>query len=123
MDHYSPTKTILQQLPRCIQHIVQNVRKPVTKQHLDSFNLKDSFGSLHILCDTNSFSNLMLKHNDPKDAYHFSLFEFVVLDSQVSPERDIVHIDFSSVWMILNADRSIVAGWGLQLNGDVTGEL
>ncbi len=31
--------------------------------------------------------------------------------SQVSPERDIVRITFSSVWMILNAFRAIVAGW------------
>ncbi len=47
----------------------------------------------------------------------------MVLGSQVSPERDIVHITFSSVWMILNAFRAIVAGWGFQLNGDVTGKL
>ena len=65
----------------------------------------------------------MRKHNDPQDSYHFRLFEFVVLGSQVSPERDIVRITFSSVWMILNALRAIVAGWGFQLNGYVTGKL
>ncbi len=61
----------------------------------------------------------------PEDAHHFSLFEFVVLGSQVSPERDIVtvRITFSSVWMILNAFRAIVAGWGFQSNGYVTGKL
>jgi hypothetical protein len=123
MDHESPTKTIPPQLERCVQRIVQNVRKQVTHQHLDGFNLKDSFGSLHVLCEANLFSDLMRKHNDPENAYHFRLFEFVVLGSQVSPERDIVRITFSSVWMILNAFRAIVAGWGFQLNGDVTGKL
>ncbi len=110
-------------MQRCIQRIVQNVRKQVTQQHVDGFNLKDSFGSLHVLCATNLSADLMRKHNDPEDAYHFRLFEFVVLGSQVSPERDIVRITFSSVWMILNAFRAIVAGWGFQLNDDVTGKL
>ena len=84
LDHDSPTKTILQQLQRCVQRIVQNVRKQVTQQHVDGFDLKDSFGSLHVLCASNLFSDLMRKHNDPQDAYHFSLFEFVVLGGQVS---------------------------------------
>ncbi len=53
LDHYtgSPKKTIPPQLQRCVQRIVQNVRKQVTQQHLDGFDLKDSFGSLHILCE------------------------------------------------------------------------
>ncbi len=117
MDHDSPTKSIPPKMQRCVQRIVQNVRKQVTQQHLDGFNLKDSFGSLHVLCATNLFSDLMRKHNDPKNTY---LFKFVVLGSQVSPKRDIMRITFSSVWMILNAFRAIVAGWGFQLNGDVT---
>jgi hypothetical protein len=99
MDHDSQTKAIpkiiLPQLQRCVQRIVLNVRKQVTKQHLDGFNLKDSFGSLHVR--TKQFILLMHKHNDPEDAYHFRLFEFGVLGSQVRPERDIVHITFSTV--------------------------
>ncbi len=118
MDHDSPTKTIPPQLQRCVQRIVQNVRTQVTQQHVDGFDLKDSFGSMHVLCASNMFSDLMRKHNDRREAYHFRLFEFVVLGSQVSAERDIVCITFSSVWMILNAFRAIVAGWGFQLNGD-----
>ena len=43
MDHESPTKTIPPQLERCVQRIVQNVRKQVTHQHLDGFNLKDIY--------------------------------------------------------------------------------
>ncbi len=46
MDHDSPTKSILPRFQHCVQRIVLNVRKLVTKQHLDGFNLKDIFGSL-----------------------------------------------------------------------------
>ena len=87
MDHDSPTKTIPPQFQRSVQRIVQNVRKTVTQQHVDGFDLKDSFGSLHVLCASNLFSDLMRKHNDPEDVYHFRLFEFVVLGSQVSARR------------------------------------
>ena len=52
----------------------------------------------------------MRKHNDPGDAYHFRLFDFVVLGSQVTAEHNLVRITFGSVWMILNAYRAIIAG-------------
>jgi hypothetical protein len=65
LDHDSSTKIIPPQLQRCVQRIVQNVRKQVTQQHVDGFDLKDSFGSLHVLCASNLFSDLMRKHNDP----------------------------------------------------------
>ena len=32
----------------------------------------------------------MRKHNDPEDAYHFRLFDFVVLGSQITAEHDLV---------------------------------
>jgi hypothetical protein len=69
------------------------------------------------------FSYLKRKHNDSKHAYHFCFFEFVVLGNQVTTERDIVCITFGSEWMLLNAFQAIVAGWGIQLNGDVPGKL
>ena len=56
-----------------------------------------------------SISTLMRKHNDPEDAYHFRLFDFVVLSSQVTAEHDLVRITFGSVWMMLNAYRAIIA--------------
>ena len=56
----------------------------------------------------------MRKHNDPEDAYHFRLFDFVVLGIQVTAEHDLVLITFGSVSMILNNFRAIIAGWGFQ---------
>ena len=64
----------------------------------------------------------MRKHNDPEDAYHFRLFDFVVLGSQVTAEHDLVRITFGSVWMILNSYHTIISGWGFQLNGGVSGK-
>jgi hypothetical protein len=60
--------------------------------------------------------------------YTISALEFVVLGSQISPERNIVRITFGSVWMLLNAFRAIIATfffarWGFELNGNVTCKL
>ena len=88
------------------------VRNDFTKQHVDGFELDDTFGSLTDFSDLNLFSALMRRHNDPEDAYHFRLFEFLVLGSQVTAGHDLVRITFGSVWMICNAFRAIIAGWG-----------
>ena len=121
-DHRSPTKTIPVELERCVERRVYAERKKLTKQHLDGFALNDSFGSLTVFSGDNLFSTLLRKHNDPEDEYHLRLFEFVVLGSQITAEHDLVRITFGSVWMICNAFRAINAGWGFQLNGDVTGK-
>ena len=122
LDHDSPTRTIPVQLKRCVECLVYSARKDMTKQQLDRFKLKDSFGSLTDFSQQILFLALMCKHNDPEDAYHFRLFDFVVLGSQVTAEHDLVRITFGSVWMILKAYRAIIAGWGFQLNGDVSGK-
>ena len=45
-DHNSPTKTIPVELKRCFERRVYFVRKELTKQHVDGFELTDSFGCI-----------------------------------------------------------------------------
>ena len=73
--------------------------KKMTKRQLDSYELNDSFGSLTVFAEINLISTLMRKHNDPEDPYHFRLFDFVVLGSQITAEHDLVLISFGSPWM------------------------
>ena len=56
----------------------------------------DTFGNLLQFTEDHDFSDLMHKHNDPEDPYHFDLFEFVVLGGELRAQRDIVRITFSS---------------------------
>ena len=62
----------------------------------------------------------MHKHSDRADTYHFELFDFVVVGSDIIPERDNVRIAFASLWMLVNAVSAIIAGLGFQLNGSAT---
>ena len=121
-DHDSPEKKIAPSLKRSVQHIVYKVRKDMGAKHLGS-ETDDSFGTLLQFAQDNNFSALLSKHNDPEDPFHFNLFEFVVLGGEFAAQRDIVRITLSSPWMLLNALRAIIAGWGFQLNGDATGKL
>ncbi len=65
----------------------------------------------------------MRKHNDKDDPFHLKLFEFCVIGHEFDAADDIVHINFSFLWMLSNALRAINAGWVFQLNGDVTGNV
>jgi hypothetical protein len=38
-------------------------------------------------------------------------------------EFDVLRMNFSSLWMLTHAFRAIKAGWGFQLNADVTGKI
>ncbi len=38
----------------------------------------------------------------------------------IKPEYQVIHINFASVWFLLNAVRAIKTGWVVQLNGDAT---
>ena len=66
------------------------------------------------------FADLLAKHNDPESDYNFNLFDVVVVGKDLSPEDDIVYMNMSSLWFLLNFVRNIEAGWLTQLNGDVT---
>ena len=58
---------------------------------------------------------------DPAIDFHVSLYDYVVIGYELIAERDVVRINLSSVWMLANALRAIIAGWNFQLCADVTG--
>jgi hypothetical protein len=82
--------------------------------------IADSFGSLTEFCIRSSWSGPVRKHNDPAIDYHLPLYEYVVIGCELIAERDVVRINLSSLWMLANALRAIVAGWKFQFCADVT---
>ncbi len=84
----------------------------------------DNFGSMTTFADDNHWAELVRKHNDAEDSYHLKLFEAaVIIGSDLQAARGIVCLNFTSLWMLLNAFRSIKSGWLFQLNSDVTGNV
>jgi hypothetical protein len=122
--HESPTKTIGPQHMRKVQRIVQNERRKVRQVQLQyDLDLDDSCGSLSLFAGKNRWSELVSRHNDQEDPYHLQLYEFCIIGHHLDAAHDIVRLNFSSPWMLLNALRSIASGWVFQLNGDVTGKV
>jgi hypothetical protein len=99
---------------------VRHARKNLTTKQLGGFMIADSFGSLAEFCIRSSWSELGREHNDPAIDYHVSLYEYVVIGYELIAARVVVRINMSSVWMLANALRAIVAGCNFQLCADVT---
>jgi hypothetical protein len=121
--HDSPTKTIQAEHMRSFQHQVYRARKKSSAQQLKGFNLDDSYSKLQDFAHCHLWSTLVRRHNDPEDGYHIGLHDFCVISHQKEAAFDVLRMNMSALWMLTHALRAIKAGWGFQLNADVTGKL
>jgi hypothetical protein len=55
--------------------------------------------------------------------YHIGLHDFCVIGHQNKAAFNVLRMSISSLWMLTHSFRAIKAGWGFQLNADVTGKL
>ncbi len=97
-------------------------RKKLCAQQLNGFNLDDSDGKLQEFADCHLWSTLVHRHNDP-DVYHIGPHDFCVISHYNEAAFNVLRMSISSLWMLTHAFRAIKAGWGFQLNADVTGKL
>jgi hypothetical protein len=123
LQHDSPTKTIPPELLRSVRHQVYRTRKELGARQLKGFELDDSFGKLQEFADTHMWSTLVLKHNDPEDDFHIGLHDFCVIGHQNEAALDVLRLNLASLWTLSHAFRALKAGWGFQLNADVTGKI
>jgi hypothetical protein len=63
---------------------------------------------------------LIQQHNEAERGFHLDLYAPVVIGHEFDAARDVIHINVSSLWWLLNAFRAINAGWVFQLNSDAT---
>jgi hypothetical protein len=109
--HDSPSKTIAPEHRRSVMRRVRHARKNFTAKQLGGFIIADNFGSLTEFCNRSVWSEAVRKHNDPAIDFHVSLYDYVVIGYELIAELDVVRINLSSVWMLANALRAIIAGW------------
>ena len=120
LSNLSPQKRVNPKLVRSVRRAVQAYRAELTLEQLNDLRIDDSFGSLVRFSDERLFAELLRRHNDEDDPYHFQLFEAFVIGRDINAKDDIVYLNFSSIWHLLNVLRNIAAGWLLQLNGDAS---
>ncbi len=77
----------------------------LTEQKLDGIGVDDSNGLLVKLVDIKWFASLLTEHNDPAFKYYLDLFEPFVIGRDLNLVEDIVYINISSLWFILNIFR------------------
>ena len=116
----SPGKKIAPGLLRSIQNRVRTARVQLTTDQLAGYAINDSFGSLTKFAKRLDVRALIDQHNDPEHDFHFDLFSPIILGADIKAQRDLVYLQVSSPWFIFNVFRSMMAGWGTQLNADAT---
>ncbi len=79
-----------------IQRRVRTARDQLTKQVLEVEKIPESLGELIGWCEKNDYYALAL-HNDPTDSFCMPLFSAFVIGSDIKAERQLIHINFSSV--------------------------
>ena len=99
---------------------VVKVRAQLTTEQLDEFKIDDSFGSLVRYAEGKWFTNLFHEHLNSENDFHLGMFDVFVIGKDLNAAKDIVYLNFSTLWHLCNILRNIAAGWIFQLNGDVT---
>ena len=119
-DPDSPGKRIGPSYLRSMQRRVKLTWDILTVKQLDGHNIENTYGSLGQFAEANWFRSLIDRHNDETDQYHLDFFKPVVIGRDLNAKRDIVHINISSLWFLMNSLRAIASGWVFQLNSDTT---
>ncbi len=68
-------------------------------------------------------SDLLCRHNALEDDYHIGLHDFCVIGNQNLVEFNVLHMNLLSLWILTHSFSTIKAGWGFQLNADVTSKV
>ena len=69
--------------------------------------MDDSFGALTRYSEMKLFKTLLQQHNDEASDFHFKLFEPFVIGRDLKAKDDIVYLNFSSSWHLLNFLRNM----------------
>ena len=105
---------------RSVRHRVKVERVRLTTDLLSGCAIDDSFGALTKFGRRLDYRRLIDQHNDKEHEFHFNLFEPIVIGMDIQPHRDVVHLNVTSPWFLMNVFRSYESGWRSQLNGDTT---
>jgi hypothetical protein len=89
-------------------------------QQMEAPAVPESLGDLIEWCKEHDFYKAVKRHNDPRDSYCLPMYTTFVIGWDIKPERQVIQINFSNVWFLLNAVRAVETGWIVQLNGDAT---
>ena len=107
----SQGKLIEPSLLQSVQPRVSRSREQLTVRKMDGFVLDASFGSLTQLAEAKWFRSLVERNNDPDDGSHLDLFSPVIIGRDIQAGNDILHLNITSPWFLLNVLRGIATGW------------
>jgi hypothetical protein len=117
----APGTSIGTDMLRSVRYRVMASRKKLSNSQMEGHGLDGTFGSLSRFAERLKLSHHIARHNDPNDDFHIDIFSPVVIGADIQARNDVIHLNITSPWFLMNVFRSIMTGWGSsQLNGDAT---
>ena len=98
----------------------QGGKGPVDDAANGGFGCSESLGDIIEWCKEHDFYKAVQRHNDPLVPYCLQLNTAFIIGFDIKTERQVIQINFASIWFLHNAIRAIETGWTNQLNGDAT---
>ncbi len=105
---------------RSIDYHARMARVRLTTEQLSGFEIEYMYSSYLRYAERFSFRRLADQHNYPLHDFHFDLNDPVVIGYDVNTHCNLLYLNISFPWFLLNIFLSYATGWATQLNGDTT---
>jgi hypothetical protein len=125
LHHLSPSGKITAEHLRSVRSVVK-IQKKITMSVLaGGAEVDNTFASIAAFGSGIWFGDILRRHNDVADDYHFDDPHKVFCIGNVAPEAagEEIFLNLANMWGILNLARAHESGWKVCMSGDGTGRL
>jgi len=125
LHHMSPNGKLTPGQTRSVRSVVK-IQKRITMAHLaGGAHVTSSYASIAAFGSGIWFGDILRKHNDEADPFHFSDPHQVFCIGNVAPDAagEEIFLNLATMWGILNIARALETGWPVCMSGDGTGRL
>ena len=125
LNRLSPGGKVKKTLSRSVRTVVKIQKRASLASLTDGVEVTNSYASIAALGDRLWFGDILRRHNDDEDDFHFSDPHKVFCIGNVAPESagEEIFLNITSMWNILNLGRGLQSGWPNVLSGDGTGKI
>ena len=124
LQRFSPNSKVEASMVRSVRKLVAHQKRKERAASCFGIEITDSYASVAALGNKLWFGDIMRRHNDEADDFHFSDPHAVICIGNVA-EADSgreLFINLTTAWNVLNLGRGLASGWPNTLCGDGTGK-
>ena len=125
LQQLSPSRKVQPALARSVRSIVKLQKRAMRASITGGVDVTSSYSSIAALGNRIWFGDILRRHNDAEDDFHFSdpheVFCIGNIDAEAAGED--IFLNITNAWSILNLGQGLESGWPNCLCGDGTGKI